>query len=115
MKATIINPVKEDKKFVRIELSEFVDQLRNGTYSHQYLHDFKKEVCFAAEWAKTNGQPQMKTINRLVLLSLENLRDLATCEESKRLTSQQPYTLLCFIGHDGHSLHIVSPYEVTDG
>lgn len=53
-------------------------------------------------------------LNRLVLLSVENLRDLTTSQRYKELASQQLYTLLCFIGHDGRSLHIVCRYEVTD-
>ena len=72
-----------------------------------------KEVCFAAEWQKVNGELKAKEVNRLVLLSLENLRDLPTAEEYKRLASQQPYTLLCFLGHDGHSLHIVCPFVLN--
>ena len=38
-----------------------------------------------------------------------------TVEEYKRLATLQPYTLLCFMGHDGHSLHIVCPYTVSEG
>lgn len=43
----------------------------------------------------------------VILLSLENLRDLATVKEYKQLVVQQPYTILCFLGHDGHSVHVV--------
>jgi hypothetical protein len=43
-------------------------------------------------------------------LSLENLRDLATVREYKDMANRQLYTLLCFIGDDGHSLHIVCRY-----
>lgn len=34
-------------------------------------------------------------------------------EEYKRLAAQQPFTLLCFISHDGHSLQIVCAYNVA--
>lgn len=98
-----------------MELDEFVRQLADGTYRNRYPSDYDKEVCFAAEWAKMNGELKAKSINALVLLSLENLRDMATVEEYKRLAALQPYTMLCFMGHDGHSLHIVCPYTVTDG
>ena len=55
----------------------------------------------------------LKSNNCLTLLSLDNLRDLSTVEEYKRLATQQPYTLLCFMGHDGHSLHIVCQYTIA--
>lgn len=111
MKITIINSERNEKRYTRVKLDDFVAQLRDGTYSQHYVRDFKKDVCFAAEWVKTNGELRIKTPNPLVLLSIENLRNLATVEEYKRLAIQQPYTLLCFIGHDGHSLHIVCRYD----
>ena len=113
MKITIINSESKEKRYTREELEEFVAQLQDGTFRQQYAHDYHKEVCFAAEWVKQNGVLKAKSQNNLVLLSLENLRDLPTVEEYKRLAAQQPYTLLCFLGHDGHSLHIVCPYEAA--
>ena len=115
MRITIINTDRNEKRYSREELEEFVAQLRDGTYRQQYVRDFNKEVCFAAEWVKQNGELKAKSYNCLILLSLENLRDLSTVEEYKRLATLQPYTLLCFLGHDGHSLHIVCPYTVSDG
>ena len=115
MRITIINTNKKEKSFTREEFDEFVANLRNGTYRQQYVRDFKKEVCFAAEWVKQNGELKVKSYNCLILLSLENLRDMSTVEEYKRMAAMQPYTLLCFMGHDGHSLHIVCPYAVSDG
>ena len=115
MKITIINTDRNKKRFTREELDEFVAQLSDGTYRQQYVRDFNKAVCFAAEWVKQNGELKAKNHNGLILLSLENLRDLSTVEEYKRLATLQPYTLLCFMGHDGHSLHIVCPYTVADG
>ena len=113
MKITIINNDKNEKTYSREELEEFVVQLKDGTFRQHYVRDFKKEVCFAGEWVKANGKLILKGINQLVLLTLENLRDLATAEEYKRLAAQQPYTLLCFLGHDGHSLHIVCSYNTN--
>ena len=113
MKITIINTEKSEKRYAREELDAFVCQLHDGTYRQHYIRDFKKEVCFAAEWVKVNGEMKAKALNPLILLSLENLRDLATTEEYKRLAIQQPYTLLCFLGHDGHSLHIVCQYTIA--
>ena len=114
MKITIINSERKEKRYTREELDAFVAQLQDGTYRQQYVSDYTKEVCFAAEWLKQNNELKAKSLNHLVLLSLENLRDLATVEAYKRLATQQPYTLLCFLGHDGHSLHIVCPYTVAD-
>ena len=110
MKITIINSERTEKTYTREELEQFVTQLSDGTFRQQYIRDIKKEVCFAAEWVKTSGELHAKTTNPLTLLSLENLRDLPTVEEYKRLAALQPYTLLCFIGHDGHSLHVVCRY-----
>ena len=115
MRITIINNEKNEKRYTREELDEFVAQLSDGTFRQQYACDYTKDVCFAAEWQKQNGGLTAKSTNALVLLSLENLRDLVTVEEYKRLATQLPYTMLCFIGHDGHSLHIVCPYTIADG
>jgi len=115
MKVTIVNRTKEEKKYTRVELDEFVNQLKDGTYHHHYIRDFSKDVCFAAEWQKQNGELKAKAYNPLILLSLENLRDLTTASEYKQQAIQLPYTLLCFLGHDGHSIHIVCPYTVSDG
>ena len=113
MKITIINSERNEKRYTRENLDDYVAQLREGTYRQYYANNLKKEVCFAAEWSKTNGELKVKALNPLVLLSIENLRDLPTVEEYKRRAIQQPYTVLCFIGHDGHSLHIVCRYDAT--
>ena len=84
MKITIINSERNEKRYTRVELEEFVAQLRDGTYRQQYVRDYNKEVCFAAEWVKQNGELKAKSYNCLTLLSLENLRDLSTVEEYKR-------------------------------
>ena len=80
MKITIINTERNEKRYTRVELDEFVTQLRDGTYRQQYIRDFTKEVCFAAEWVKQNGELKAKSNNCLTLLSLENLRELSTFE-----------------------------------
>ena len=114
MRITIINNDKKDRSLVREELEKFVTQLADGTYQKNFASDYKKEVCFAAEWCKSGGEEKATAINPLVLLSLDNLRDLETVAEYKKLAALQPYTMLCFMGHDGHSLHIVSPYTVAN-
>ena len=113
MKITVINSERNEKRYTRESLDDYVAQLRDGTYRQYYANNLKKEVCFAAEWVKTNGELKAKALNPLVLLSIENLRDLPTVEEYKRRAIQQPYTVLCFIGHDGHSLHIVCRYDAA--
>ena len=115
MKITVINKERNEKRYTRVDLDEFVEQLKNGTYRQKYVNDYEKEVCFAAQWHKWQGAEVIKETNRLVLLSVENLRDLPTSLIYKELASQQLYTLLCFIGHDGRSLHIVCHYDVTGG
>ena len=115
MKITIINTEKNERRYSREELDELVAQLADGAFLHQNTHDFSKEVCFAAEWVRQKGEVKAKSLNRLVLLSIENLRDLLTVREYKELAARQLYTLLCFIGHDGHSLRIVCRYDVTNG
>ena len=55
MKITIINSERNEKRYTRVKLGDFVAQLRDGTYSQHYVRDFKKDVCFAAEWVKVNG------------------------------------------------------------
>ncbi|MBQ2051457.1 MAG: hypothetical protein II495_04360, partial [Paludibacteraceae bacterium] len=116
MKITIINGERSEKRYTRVELNEFVAQLKNGTYRDEHsTRDSRKEVCFAAEWIKSGGELKVRVTNSLVLLSLENLRDLQTVREYKELASRQLYTMLCFIGDDGHSLHIVCPYTIENG
>ena len=110
MKITIINGERPEKRYSRVEIADFVEQLRNGTYRLENTsRDSRKEVCFAAEWHKQQGELKVRCINQLILLTLENLRDLATVREYKEQAARQLYTLLCFIGDDGHSLNIVCP------
>ena len=113
MKITIINGERPEKRYSRVEIADFVEQLRNGTYRLENTsRDSRKEVCFAAEWHKQQGELKVRCINQLILLTLENLRDLATVREYKEQAARQLYTLLCFIGDDGHSLNIVCPFNI---
>ena len=111
MRITIINKERTEKRYSRVELEDFVAQLKDGTYRQENTtRDARKDVCFAAEWVKQNGELKTKTDNHLILLSLENLRDLTTVREYKDMANRQLYTMLCFIGDDGHSLNIVCRY-----
>jgi len=113
MKITIVNTERKEKRYAREELEEFIARLQDDTCRQQDVVNCTKEFCFATEWAKQNGELKAKNVNALMLLSLENLRDLTVVEVYKRQACLQPYTLLCFLGHDGHSLHIVCPYAVA--
>ena len=75
MRITTINIEKNEKRYTREELDEFVAQLKNGYFRQERVRDYHKEVCFAAEWQKQNETIKAKSLNTLVLLSLENLRD----------------------------------------
>ena len=115
MKITIITNEKKTQKCSRVELDDFVGQLSDGTFRTKYVLDNHRQVRFAAEWQKKEGELRVVSVNNLVLLSIENLRDLPTVREYKELAKQQLYTMLCFLGHDGHSLQIVCRYDVTGG
>ena len=68
MKITIVNNERNEKRFSRMELDEFVAQLADDSFLQQNTHDFSMEVCFAAEWVKQNGEVKAKSLNRLVLM-----------------------------------------------
>ncbi|MBQ8990159.1 MAG: hypothetical protein IJ067_10755 [Prevotella sp.] len=111
MKITIINGERTEKTYARVELADFIEQLKDGSFRQpNTTRDMRKEVCFAAGLQKHNGELIARNDNHLVLLSLENLRDLPTVREYKELANRQLYTMLCFIGADGHSLQIVCRY-----
>ena len=57
MKITIINAERNEKRFSRVELDEFVAQLKDGTYRQKDTRDARKEVCFAAEWLSDGRLP----------------------------------------------------------
>ena len=63
MRITIINNDKKDRSLVREELEKFVTQLADGTYQKNFASDYKKEVCFAAEWCKSGGEEKTTAIN----------------------------------------------------
>ncbi len=115
MNITIINNQRKETRYTRVSIETFVQLVADDESRHNFVEDYKKDVCFAGEWMKRDGGVELRTKNPLVLLSVENLRDLATAIEYQRLAALQPYTMLTFLGYDGHSLHIVCPYQVADG
>lgn len=114
MKITILNPHSEQVCYARVSLDEVYNQLKDGALRPDPTLPSNKRLCFAAEWRKTSGEVKCVNNNHLVLLQLNNLRNLATAEEYKRQASLLPYTLLAFIGHDGRSVNIVCPYSAYD-
>jgi len=88
MKITIIRSEKDEKRYTRVDVDDFVKLLREGSYLSAVSREPLRQVCFAAEWQKQNGELKVKEVNHLVLLSLENLRDLPTAEDYKRQASR---------------------------
>ena len=77
MKITIINTERNEKRYTRVELGEFVRLLSEGAY-RPATSFFTKAVCFAAEWQKVNGE--MKAI--LVFLSFVFTYDYVKLREN---------------------------------
>ena len=101
MKCTIINPYRGQFCYARISLDEVYNLIKDGSLRPDPRIAPNKQICFSAEWRRSNGQTHLINNNHLVLLQLRNLFDLATAEEYKRQASLLPYTLLAFIGSDG--------------
>ena len=101
MKCTIINPYMGQFCYARISLDEVYNLIKDGSLRPAPCISPNKQICFSAEWRRSNGQTRLINNNHLVLLLLRNLFDLATAEEYKRQASLLPYTLLAFIGSDG--------------
>ena len=114
MKCTIINPYRGQFCYARISLDEVYNLIKDGSLRPDPRIAPNKQICFSAEWRRSNGQTHLISNNHLVLLQLHNLFDLATAEEYKRQASLLPYTLLAFIGSDGRSVNIVCPYDAYD-
>ena len=114
MKITVITPHRGQMCYSRFSLDQVCQQLKDGSLRPTPHMPSTKRLCFAAKWRKTNGEVKRICNNHLVLLQLNNLRDLATVEEYKRQVALLPFTLLAFAGHDGRSVNIVCPYRAYD-
>ena len=64
MRITIINNERNEKRYSREELDQFVTRLKDGIYRQRYASDYMKDVCFAAEWQKMNVQTLTKAIDQ---------------------------------------------------
>ena len=72
MKITIVNHERNIKRYTRVDLDEFVAQLADGTYAPAGYHEPTRDVCFAAEWLKTDGQPK---VNASMSVNVERSTD----------------------------------------
>ena len=72
-------------------------------------------LCFAAEFRRHNGGRQLLRRNALVLLEIDGLADYATAVNMRNAAARQPYTLMAFIGANGHSVEIVCHISQMDG
>ena len=60
MRITIINTDRNEKRYTRVELEEFVAQLSDGTYRQQYVCDFNKEICFCSGMGEAERRVESK-------------------------------------------------------
>lgn len=72
-------------------------------------------LCFATEYRRMNGSRQLLRRNALVLLEIDGLADYATAVNMRNAAARQPYTLMAFIGANGHSVEIVCHISQIDG
>lgn len=72
-------------------------------------------LCFAVEYRRMNGSRQLLRRNALVLLEIDGLADYATAVNMRNAAARQPYTLMAFIGANGHSVEIVCRVSQMDG
>lgn len=72
-------------------------------------------LCFAAQYRRMNGSRQLLRRNALVLLEIDGLADYATAVNMRNAAARQPYTLMAFIGANGHSVEIVCHISQMDG
>ena len=64
-------------------------------------------VCFSAEWDRRGGVERLLGYNAMVLLEVNNLRDLEEAEAVRSGAGRMPQTLLAFVGVNGRSVKIV--------
>ena len=72
-------------------------------------------LCFAVQYRRMNGSRQLLRRNALVLLEIDGLADYATAVNMRNAAAHQPYTLMTFIGANGHSVEIVCHISQMDG
>ena len=105
---TITRRESKRKSFSRKPLEEVVEMIRNGVPA-----DGRSEwsICFTAEIVKIKGQEQVKALNGLCLLQIQNLAGPAEVRDAMAVVESIPYTVLAFRGENGRSLYIVARYD----
>lgn len=83
-----------------------------------YLKDLP-HVLFSVDMGRYDGKTTVYGCNNLVTLTVSNLRDMDTAVQIRDAAALLPYTRLCFVGNDAHSVVIVCEVmpvgaEVTD-
>ena len=69
MKCTIINPYRGQFCYARISLDEVYNLIKDGSLRPDPRIAPNKQICFSAEWRRSNGQTHLINNNHLVLLA----------------------------------------------
>lgn len=137
MKTSITRKEKGEIFFTRIELKTIYENITSGKYADEvnkvredfpltFLHNGPKfneldsvkkarNICFAAEWKKTEGQTVIDNFNGLILLEINRLADEDEAKKTRDMAAQIPYTLMTFVGITGCSVKIVCRATMPDG
>ena len=70
MKCTIINPYRGQFCYARISLDEVYNLIKDGSLRPDPCISPTKQICFSAEWRRSNGQTHLISNNHLVLLQM---------------------------------------------
>ena len=79
----------------------------NGAPVCLVVEDDLPSVCFSAELYNLKRMENIRRVNPLFLLEINNLRDYQEVGYLRQIASQLPQTRLAFVGADGKSLKIV--------
>ena len=135
-KVTIIKNYRNDRTFRRVELAELAQTISSGRYQKEVAElryvmpivnvrrsedgsfrghrEFSKlpQICFSAEYEKRDGGQRLVAYSGLVLLEVNNLRDLEEAEAVRAGAGRMPQTVMAFVGVDGRSVMIVCRGEL---
>lgn len=106
---TIIRRESQRTSLSRKPLEEVVEMIRKGVQMNSTRSELS--FCFTAEIMKVKGREEVKSLNGLCLLQVQNLAGPAEVQEAMGLVEAVPYTVLAFRGDDGRSLYIVARYD----
>lgn len=106
---TVTKTVLNRTSFSRKSLEEVVELMRQECPSDS--RPTKRSVCFAVEITKYKDNEQIKALNGLCMLEVNNLAGTEEVDESLALAQAVPYTVLACRGKDTRSLIIVARYS----